>query len=106
MDKIIEKKTGWRSAFTKKALPWWLGALLAAFIVYLIARPDNKTLRVDKDALTISTATSGEFNDYIRLSGRVQPMTTIQLSPQEGGIVEQILIEEGSPSRPATPSWC
>ena len=97
MDKIIEKKTGWRSAFTKKALPWWLGALLAAFIVYLIARPDNKTLRVDKDALTISTATSGEFNDYLRLSGRVQPMTTIQLSPQEGGIVEQILIEEGSP---------
>ena len=97
MDKIIEKKTGWRSAFTKKALPWWLGALLAAFIVYLIARPDNKTLRVDKDALTISAATSGEFNDYIRLSGRVQPMTTIQLSPQEGGIVEQILIEEGSP---------
>ncbi len=97
MDKIIEKKTGWRTAFTKKALPWWLGALLAAFIVYLVARPDNKTLRVDKDALTISTATSGEFNDYIRLSGRVQPMTTIQLSPQEGGIVEQILIEEGSP---------
>ncbi len=97
MDKIIEKKTGWRSAFTKKALPWWLGALLAAFIVYLVVRPDNKTLRVDKDTLTISTATSGEFNDYIRLSGRVQPMTTIQLSPQEGGIVEQILIEEGSP---------
>ncbi|MBQ4169313.1 MAG: HlyD family efflux transporter periplasmic adaptor subunit [Bacteroidales bacterium] len=97
MDKIIEKKTGWRSAFTKKALPWWLGALLAAFIVYLVVRPDNKTHRVDKDALTISTATSGEFNDYIRLSGRVQPMTTIQLSPQEGGIVEQILIEEGSP---------
>ena len=97
MDKIIEKKTGWRSAFTKKALPWWLEALLAAFIVYLVARPDNKTLRVDKDALTISTATSGEFNDYIRLSGRVQPMTTIQLSPQDGGIVEQILIEEGSP---------
>ena len=37
MDKIIEKKTGWRVAFTKKALPWWLGALLAAFIIYLIA---------------------------------------------------------------------
>ena len=97
MDKIIEKKTGWRVAFTKKALPWWLGALLAAFIVYLIARPNNKTLRVDKDTVTISTAVKGEFNDYIRISGRVQPMTTIQLSPQEGGIVEKILIEEGSP---------
>ena len=88
MDKIIEKKTGWRVAFTKKALPWWLGALLAAFIIYLIARPNNKTLRVDKDTITVSTAVKGEFNDYIRISGRVQPMTTIQLSPQEGGIVE------------------
>lgn len=97
MDKIIEKKTGWRVAFTKKALPWWLGALLAAFVIYLIARPNNKTLRVDKDTVTISTAVKGEFNDYIRISGRVQPMTTIQLSPQEGGIVEKILIEEGSP---------
>ena len=84
MDKIIEKKTGWRVAFTKKALPWWLGALLAVFIIYLIARPNAKTLRVDKDTLTVSTATRGEFNDYIRVSGRVQPMTTIQLSPQEG----------------------
>ena len=96
MDKIIEKKTGWRVAFTKKALPWWLGALLAVFIIYLIARPNNKTLRVDKDSITVSSAVMGEFNDYIRISGRVQPMTTIQLSPQEGGIVEQILIEEGS----------
>ena len=96
MDKIIEKKTGWRVAFTKKALPWWLGALLAVFIIYLIARPNNKTLRVDKDTITVSSAVKGEFNDYIRISGRVQPMTTIQLSPQEGGIVEQILIEEGS----------
>ena len=97
MDKIIEKKTGWRVAFTKKALPYWLGALLLAFIVYLIARPNNKTLRVDRDTVTISSAVRGEFNDYIRISGRVQPMTTIQLSPQEGGIVEKILIEEGSP---------
>ena len=97
MDKIIEKKTGWRVAFTKKALPWWLGALLLVFVIYLIARPNNKTMRVDKDTVTISNAVKGEFNDYIRISGRVQPMTTIQLSPQEGGIVEKILIEEGSP---------
>jgi len=97
MDKIIEKKTGWRVAFTKKAMPWWLGALLLVFVIYLIARPNNKTLRVDKDTVTISNAVKGEFNDYIRISGRVQPMTTIQLSPQEGGIVEKILIEEGSP---------
>ena len=67
------------------------------FVIYLIARPNNKTLRVEKDSLTVSSAVKGEFNDYIRISGRVQPMTTIQLSPPEGGIVEKILIEEGSP---------
>jgi HlyD family secretion protein len=103
MDKIIEKKTGWRVAFTKKALPWWLGALLGLFIIYLIARPNAKTLRVDKDTLTVSTATRGEFNDYIRVSGRVQPMTTIQLSPQEGGMVQSILIEEGSTVKAGDP---
>ena len=103
MDKIIEKKTGWRVAFTKKALPYWLGALLLAFIVYLIARPNNKTLRVDKDTVTVSSAVKGEFNDYIRISGRVQPMTTIQLSPQEGGIVQTILIEEGSKVKAGDP---
>ena len=103
MDRILEKKTGWRLAFTKKALPWWLGALLLAFIIYLIARPNNKTLRVDKDSFTVSTAVRGEFNDYIRISGRVQPMTTIQLSPQEGGIVQTILIEEGSPVKAGDP---
>ena len=103
MDKIIEKKTGWRVAFTKKALPYWMGALLLAFIVYLIARPNNKTLRVDKDTITVSSAVKGEFNDYIRISGRVQPMTTIQLSPQEGGIVQTILIEEGSKVKAGDP---
>ena len=103
MDKIIEKKTGWRVAFTKKALPYWMGALLLAFIVYLIARPNNKTLRVDKDTVTVSSAVKGEFNDYIRISGRVQPMTTIQLSPQEGGIVQTILIEEGSKVKAGDP---
>ena len=103
MDKIIEKKTGWRVAFTKKALPWWLGALLLVFVVYLIARPNNKTLRVDKDSFTVATAQQGEFNDYIRISGRVQPMTTIQLSPQEGGIVQTILIEEGSKVKAGDP---
>ncbi len=97
MDKIIEKKKGWRAAFTAKALPWWLGAMLLVFTIYLIAKPDAKTLRVDRDSLVVSTAARGEFNDYIRISGRVQPMTTIQLSPQEGGVVEKILIEEGSP---------
>jgi len=96
MDKIIEKKTGWRAAFTKKALPWWLGAGIVLLSIYLIVKPSHKTLRIDGDTVTIHEAKAGEFNDYVRLSGTVQPLVTIQISPIEGGIVDAILIEEGS----------
>ncbi len=96
MDKIIEKKTGWRTAFTKKALPWWTGAVLVLLIIYLIIKPNQSTLRINGDSVTVSTVKQGEFNDYIRLSGTVQPLVTIQISPIEGGIVEEIMIEEGA----------
>ena len=96
MDRPIEPKKGWRRAFTRKALPAWGGALLLLFVAGLALRPNARTLRVSRDALTVAPVVRGEFNDYIRLGGRVQPLTTIQLSPQEGGIVRAILIEEGS----------
>ena len=96
MDRKIEKKKGLAVAFTKKALPFWGGALLLVFILWLIFRDDSKKLRIDADNISISTVTSGEFNDYIRLSGQVAPMTTIQISPLEGGVVQEIVTEEGS----------
>ena len=83
-------------AFTRKALPFWIGAIVLIFIIYLIASPSRKTFRADKDTLTIGDVKSGEFNDYIRVSGQVQPMVTIQLSPREGGTVEKIILEEGA----------
>ena len=96
MDRPIEKKKGLALAFSSKALPYWFGGFMAIFIIWLIFRDDSSTLRVNADTLTISEVNAGEFNDYIRLSGQVQPMTTVQLSPRESGIVEQIVIEEGA----------
>ena len=96
MDKIIERPTGWKAAFTKKALPWWLGAALACLVIFLLIRPSHSPLRVNSDSISVSEVKAGEFNDYIRLSGTVQPLVTIQISPVEGGIVDAILIEEGS----------
>ena len=96
MDKPIEKKKGFALAFTSKALPYWFGGFMAIFIIWLIFRDDSSTLRVNADTLTISEVSAGEFNDYIRVSGQVHPMTTIQLSPRESGIVEEIVIEEGT----------
>lgn len=96
MDKAIEKKKGIALVFSKKALPYWFGGFMAIFILWLIFRDDSSTLRVNAETLTISEVRADEFNDYIRISGQVHPMTTIQLSPRESGIVEEIVIEEGT----------
>ena len=96
MDKPIEKKKGIALVFSKKALPYWFGGFMAIFILWLIFRDDASTLRINGDMLTVSEVKAGEFNDYIRVSGQVHPMTTIQLSPREAGIVEEIVIEEGT----------
>ena len=96
MDRVLEKKKGIALVFSKKALPYWFGAMMAAFILWLIFRDDASTLRINGDTITIGEVRSGEFNDYIRISGQVHPMTTIQVSPRESGIVEEIVVEEGA----------
>lgn len=96
MDKIIEKKKGFAAVFTKRALPYWMGALVVVFVLWLVLRDNSSTLRVNGDTLSYGTVTRGEFNDYIRVTGQVQPMTTIQISPLEGGVVQEIVTEEGS----------
>lgn len=96
MDKIIEKKRGIARLFTIKALPYWMASVIAIVILSLLLRDSTSIMRVNIDTLTIAEVTEGEFNDYIRLNGQVQPMTTIQISPQEGGVVERIIVEEGT----------
>jgi HlyD family secretion protein len=96
MDKIIEKKKGLAAVFTKRALPYWMGAVVVVFVLWLVFRDNSSTLRVNGDTLSYGTVARGEFNDYIRVTGQVQPMTTIQISPLEGGVVQEIVTEEGS----------
>lgn len=96
MDKVLEKKKGIAVAFTRKALPYWLGLALVVFVGWLLLRDDASTLRVNRDTLSVGNVIRGEFNDYIRVTGQVQPMTTIQISPLEGGVVQEIVAEEGS----------
>ena len=96
MDKIIEKKKGFAAVFTKRALPYWMGAVVVVFVLWLVLRDNSSTLRVNGDTLSYGSVARGEFNDYIRVTGQVQPMTTIQISPLEGGVVQEIVTEEGS----------
>lgn len=96
MDKVIEKKKGIAAAFTKKSVKWWALGAFVILIVVLLLTGRRSVLRVDGSTILTGTARHGEFNDYIRVSGQVQPMTTVQLSPTEGGNVQRIVVEEGS----------
>ena len=96
MDIRIEKKKGIRALFTKKGIPYLAGALFLVFVLWLLLRDNSSTLRVDARTISVGQVVSGEFNDYIRVTEQVQPITTVQLSPLEAGIVERLVVEEST----------
>jgi len=93
MDRPIEKKKGIRGKHIA-----YLGAAIAfALLMYMAFFAERtSTYRVEKDKLIIGTVIEDQFNDYITVPGTVEPISTIFLDAQEGGRVEEILIEEGS----------
>ena len=94
MDRIIEKKKGFQ---LKKHGPYVAGGcLLLAVLGWLVFGNHASTLRVAQDELTISEVKSAEFKDYVRTNGQVMPIQVVQISPEEGGIVMEKVVEEGS----------
>jgi len=93
MDRILEKKKG----IQKKHLPYIAGGVvLLVALGWMIFGDHTSKFNADKEKLTIQSVTKGEFNDYIRINGQVQPISTIQLSAIEGGMVAEKVVEEGS----------
>lgn len=93
MDRVIEKKKGIR----KKHIPYIAGAVLALlFIVWMIFGNHQATLKVDSRTIITGEVEQGLFNDFVRVNGQVQPITTLQLTPLEGGVVEERVVEEGA----------
>lgn len=96
MDIRIEKKKGLRALFTKRGIPYLAGAVLLIFVVWLLVRGNSSRLHIDARTISVGEVARGEFNDYIRVTGQVQPITTVQLSPLEAGVVERLVVEEGA----------
>jgi len=93
MDRPIEKKRG----IKKKHVYFGVGAILLLIVIYKAFFAENiSTYRVEADKLTIDTVKDGVFYDYISVMGTVEPIATIYLDAQEGGRVEQKLVEEGA----------
>lgn len=96
MDVKIEKKKGIRAIKPKY---WLYGAGLIIIIcglVWVLRGENNSAYKVSKLGLNIGETKSGKFDDFVRVDGRVLPIRTVQISPEEGGIVKEIVTEEGS----------
>lgn len=93
MDIQIEKKRGPKASHIAMAAG---GVAVAALILWAVLGDHRKTMRIDSSNAIIATVTQGEFNDYMRINGQVAPISVVQLSPEEGGIVRKKVAEEGA----------
>lgn len=93
MDIQIEKKRGPKASHIAMAAG---GVAVAALILWAVLGDHRKTMRIDSSNAIIATVTQGEFNDYMRINGQVAPISVVQLSPEEGGIVREKAAEEGA----------
>ena len=92
MDRLIEKKS-----FLRR-YAWYIAAAaaLAALLVWIVLGTTASTMTIDATDITISDVTRGKFDDYVRLNGQVLPIQVVQISPEEGGIVREKVVEEGT----------
>ncbi len=93
MDRIIQKRR-----WTPKRIAWvGGGAVLSFVLIYaLLSVGGSSTLRLEASKLTVSEVVSGEFQEFIAVSGTIVPIKTFYLDATQGGTVTQVFLEEGS----------
>lgn len=93
MDRIIEKKK-----WTKGRIAAIAAAVLVLFLVVwmLFIRDNRSRLYVDYNQLSIAVVEKGKFQEFIPVDGIVFPRTTIFIDAVQGGIVEEVFVEDGA----------
>ena len=92
MDRKITRKTNW---LKKVGLPS-IVLFVVGYMLYSMLNSSGRKLTVDQGKIQISSVTSGTFEDFIPVRGRVTPAKTLYLDAIEGGRVERILVEDGA----------
>ena len=95
--------TGMDRRIEKKRQPWkWVAAAVALLVVgyggYSVVSDigSGRALRVEANRIALSTVSTGIFEDFIPIRGRVTPLKTVFLDAIEGGRVERVLVEDGA----------
>lgn len=70
--------------------------VVLVLVVFVLTQDRSRRLRVEVDRLTVSTVSERPFQEYVALTGTVQPIRTVLLDAVVGGQVRQRLVEEGA----------
>jgi len=70
-------------------------AILLVLLFWLFA-PGGNSMTVEESRLSIGTAQSGTFEDFLPVRARVTPLVTVYLDAVEGGRVEKKVVEDGA----------
>jgi len=93
----MDRKVNTKVSPIKKGLGIAMVITIVVFAGYMIAsKSTGKVLSVDNSRIVVSKVTSGIFEDFIPIRGRVTPAKTVYLDAIEGGRVEKILVEDGA----------
>jgi HlyD family secretion protein len=73
-------------------------AVIVALLVFALLRmaPTADSQTVAADRVTISSVTTGTFEDFLPLRARVTPLVTVYLDAVEGGRVDELFVEDGA----------
>lgn len=96
MDIKIKKEKGLKGIRPKYWIYISVGITLITIIIWLAFSDLSSTLKVEEKGLYIAEAKSAKFEDFVRVNGQVMPISLVQLSPEEGGIVREKVVEEGT----------
>ena len=92
MDKKIEKK----KASPIRIAGYILIAGIILFALYNYFGTDRgSSVVVDRERAMVSEVTEGVFQEFVDVSGTVQPIETTYLDAVEGGVVQQVFAESG-----------
>ena len=81
----------------KKYWAWAAGGvLMVAVLAWLALSNYSSTLKVERRGLSISEVKQAKFDDYVNVDGRVVPIQVVQISPEEGGVVLEKVVDEGA----------
>lgn len=69
---------------------------MLAVLAWLALSNYSSTLKVERRGLSISEVKQAKFDDYVNVDGRVVPIQVVQISPEEGGVVLEKVVDEGA----------